>query len=211
MPDPDQPPEPSRAARRAQKTRQRLLDSALTVFSERGVDATAIEDITEHADVGKGTFYRHFTDKVAILTSLTEAAAKELSAAIREGTAHAASLSDALDRVLAAESAWLLRRPEAQRLLLQVQSLLAVRPHLLPGLNAPLQSLVSDVEAIVTPLLPPATDALAVRRLALAAVATPLGALAFQQATFGRDQTDMVEALRPMVVAALPQVLRCAV
>jgi AcrR family transcriptional regulator len=47
----------TRRERRASATRQRLLDAARAVFAEKGLDLTSIGDITERADVGKGTFY----------------------------------------------------------------------------------------------------------------------------------------------------------
>ena len=69
----------SRTQRRASRTRKRLLDAALAMFSEKGVDATAIEDITERADVGKGTFYRHFGNKEAVVVALAESAVSRLT------------------------------------------------------------------------------------------------------------------------------------
>jgi AcrR family transcriptional regulator len=55
-----------RGARRKRETRGKLLDAAFHLFSERGVDAVAINEITEAADVGFGSFYNHFESKAAI-------------------------------------------------------------------------------------------------------------------------------------------------
>lgn len=207
MPDSDQPPERGRAVRRALKTRQRLLESALSVFTQQGVDACSIEDITELADVGKGTFYRHFHDKPAILCALSETALLDLATVIRERVAGAASFPDALNRVQDAESDWFIKRADCFRLLLQVQALLVVRPRILASLQTPFRLLLTDVEAMLRPLAPSQTDDGALRRTALAALATPFGALAFQQAVIGIDPANAGEALR-FVTAANPPPLK---
>jgi len=58
---------PTRGARRRAQTRARLLDAARALFARQGVDATAIAEITEHADVGFGSFYNHFASKEEIV------------------------------------------------------------------------------------------------------------------------------------------------
>ena len=65
---------PNRSTRHKLKTRAKLIAAALTVMSKKGADAATINDITETADVGFGSFYNHFKSKEDIL----EAAANEL-------------------------------------------------------------------------------------------------------------------------------------
>jgi AcrR family transcriptional regulator len=62
----------NRAQRRASRTRNRLMEAGLAMFAKKGIGATTIEDITEQADLGKGTFYRHFASKEAVLDALAE-------------------------------------------------------------------------------------------------------------------------------------------
>lgn len=54
------------------KTRQRLLDAALTLFSQRGYAATGIREILEVAGVTQPTLYHHFADKASLLQALIE-------------------------------------------------------------------------------------------------------------------------------------------
>ncbi|WP_347271302.1 TetR/AcrR family transcriptional regulator [Rhizorhabdus histidinilytica] len=54
---------PGRGRRSREATRQKLIDAALRVMARKGVDGTAIADITEEADVGFGSFYNHFKTK----------------------------------------------------------------------------------------------------------------------------------------------------
>jgi AcrR family transcriptional regulator len=49
--------------------RERLYTAALQLFAERGYLATTVEDITEAADVGKGTFFNYFSTKEHVLAA----------------------------------------------------------------------------------------------------------------------------------------------
>lgn len=59
-----------RLARKRQKTRQALLDAARSLVYERGHERIAIQDITERADVGLGTFYNYFESKQAVFEAV---------------------------------------------------------------------------------------------------------------------------------------------
>ena len=45
---------------------KRLLDTAFSLFTSKGVKDTSIQEIVDTADVGKGTFYLYFKDKYEI-------------------------------------------------------------------------------------------------------------------------------------------------
>jgi AcrR family transcriptional regulator len=59
----------SRRERRRVETRERLFRAALDLFARRGFLETTVEDITEAADVGKGTFFNYFPTKEHILAT----------------------------------------------------------------------------------------------------------------------------------------------
>lgn len=62
--------EPARPLRAdARRNRQRILEAAVDVFSEQGVEAQ-IDDVARRADLGVGTIYRHFPTKEALLAEL---------------------------------------------------------------------------------------------------------------------------------------------
>jgi AcrR family transcriptional regulator len=61
-----------RGARRKRETRALLLDAALRLVAEKGMDSVAINDITEAADVGFGSFYNHFESKEGLFSALVE-------------------------------------------------------------------------------------------------------------------------------------------
>ncbi|MBV8991770.1 MAG: TetR/AcrR family transcriptional regulator, partial [Solirubrobacterales bacterium] len=56
-----------RHARRREATRVKLLDAAKALFARHGVDNTRIQEITDEADVGFGSFYNHFQSKEALI------------------------------------------------------------------------------------------------------------------------------------------------
>jgi AcrR family transcriptional regulator len=74
-----------RGARRRRETRSRLLEAALEQMAEKGVEGVAINEITEAADVGFGSFYNHFESKEAIYIAVVDWVFEEFA--------------DALDRV----------------------------------------------------------------------------------------------------------------
>ena len=61
----------ARGARRKRETRQRLLEAALELMADKGMEGVAINEITEKADVGFGSFYNHFESKEAIHDAVT--------------------------------------------------------------------------------------------------------------------------------------------
>lgn len=61
-----------RRERKAAETRLKLFRSALQLFAERGFPNVTVEDITEVADVGKGTFFNYFKSKDHVLSVMAE-------------------------------------------------------------------------------------------------------------------------------------------
>jgi AcrR family transcriptional regulator len=59
-----------RHARRREQTRAKLVEAARTLFARHGVDNTRINEITDEADVGFGSFYNHFDSKEAIVEAV---------------------------------------------------------------------------------------------------------------------------------------------
>lgn len=71
--------------REAQKqmTRELLLDSGLALFTEKGYQATTIEDIAGAAGTTRTTFYLHYASKSTLLLELLGRASAEVIAADR--------------------------------------------------------------------------------------------------------------------------------
>jgi NADH dehydrogenase len=60
----------NRWERRKQRTHQLLLNVADALFREQGFEATTVEEITQGADVAKGTFFNYFETKEHLLISI---------------------------------------------------------------------------------------------------------------------------------------------
>lgn len=61
---------PKNVDRRVQRTHQILQQAAIETMREKGFLAMTIQDITDRANVNRGTFYTHFPDKYAFLDEL---------------------------------------------------------------------------------------------------------------------------------------------
>lgn len=107
------PAAPGRGARRRSETRARLVQAAREVMARKGVGATSIQEITDRADVGFGSFYNHFASKEAIAEAVMEEAIEDFGAAADRIAEHlddpaevlAASIRHAVLRA-SADDAW---------------------------------------------------------------------------------------------------------
>ncbi|MEU7277286.1 TetR/AcrR family transcriptional regulator [Streptomyces sp. NPDC045431] len=83
------------------QTRDRLLEAAAELFTERGVNGTSVEQIAERAGFSRGAFYGNFGDKNELVRELllrrTQAELREVQAM----AADAASFAEVLDRLRA--------------------------------------------------------------------------------------------------------------
>jgi AcrR family transcriptional regulator len=77
-------PRPSRRGRRSAELRERLFRAALEQFAKKGFLETTVEDITDAADVGKGTFFNYFPSKDHILLAFGELQLAKLEMAMDE-------------------------------------------------------------------------------------------------------------------------------
>jgi len=73
-----------RRQRRAAETRLRIFRCALRLISERGFRDVTVEQITEAADVGKGTFFNYFESKDHVLGVMAEIQLGKVSKALAQ-------------------------------------------------------------------------------------------------------------------------------
>lgn len=80
----------------AQRNRRLLLDTALRLFNENGVANVTMSAVAEEAKVGKGTLYRHFADKSALIFTLLDEDMHDLQARVFTYLARPVSACDKL-------------------------------------------------------------------------------------------------------------------
>jgi AcrR family transcriptional regulator len=60
-------PKKTKIDRRVQRTRKALRNALLELIKEKGYDSISVEEITQHANLGRATFYLHYKDKEDLL------------------------------------------------------------------------------------------------------------------------------------------------
>lgn len=68
--------------RRIRRTHKLLADALVQLSQQQGYDAVTIRDITDAADISYSTFFRHYTDKDALLLDMIQITVSELRALI---------------------------------------------------------------------------------------------------------------------------------
>jgi len=81
------PPLANRRERRSAEIRERLYRAALRIFAERGYLETTVADITDAADLGKGTFFNYFPTKEHVLAAYGEERVATIDRALQKARA----------------------------------------------------------------------------------------------------------------------------
>jgi AcrR family transcriptional regulator len=72
---------------RAEATRRRIVDAAVTLFSEHGYGDTGLADVMQRAEISKGAFYYHFESKEALASAIIDEGISRLLDTFRDVTA----------------------------------------------------------------------------------------------------------------------------
>ena len=110
---------PSRRERRSIEVRERLFRSALDLFARKGFAETTVGDITNAADVGKGTFFNYFPSKEHILLAFGEMQLGKLRDAVEEARRSPEPIPQFLRSLSARMTQEPMRNPAIVRALLQ--------------------------------------------------------------------------------------------
>ncbi|MBE0534147.1 MAG: TetR/AcrR family transcriptional regulator [Phycisphaerae bacterium] len=189
-------PSATRTQKRSRHTRQRLQQAALDVFAEKGWDATTVEDITQKADLGKGTLYRHFSDKEEILVTLVDQAVDHLSKLLTERSAEIDTLEDVLEHYLTAHYEFYRENSEEFILLFQGRVLLKLQSESPGDLEEPYIRYLQTIEEEIRPYLSPRIDPLKIRRLACAVAGFIFGFFSF--AMIGMEPDEIETSIKPL-------------
>lgn len=89
-----------RTDRRKVKTRAALLDAGRSLLATRHIDGVSVDEIVATADVAKGSFYNHFTDKDVFAREIGAAVRRQVEEAVIRANARVADPAATLARGL---------------------------------------------------------------------------------------------------------------
>ena len=194
----------NRSQKRAKRTRKKLKKAALDVFSEKSVDAATVEEITEKADVGKGTLYQHFEDKEEIVVTLVDEAVEHLIERIRAYDSAPETLEDMLEHLLNAHYEFSLGAKEEFMLLFQGKLLLRLGSDTLDELEEPYLRYLEEIENQLAAYISPRIDPIKIRRLACAVAGFVFGFFSFAMIGMTPDEIETsIKPLRQVFVRSL--------
>ena len=188
--------EVTRMQKRARRTRKKLKKAALDVFAEKSVDAATVEEITDKADVGKGTLYQHFADKEEIVLTLVEDAVDHLIEAIRSYETVPETLEGMLEHLLNAHYRFSVDAREEFLMLFQGKLLLRLESDALDELEDPYMRYLEEIEKQVSSYLSPRIAPIKIRRLACAVAGFVFGFFSF--AMIGMTEQEIDSSVKPM-------------
>ena len=106
---------PRRSARDAAITRQRIVETAQSLFAERGYAETTTAQIARTAGLTDGALFHHFTDKKALFREVVIKLQKEVHRSIYDAAAKAMTVLEGF-RLGARESMRATQAPDYQRI-----------------------------------------------------------------------------------------------
>ncbi|NBJ69828.1 MULTISPECIES: TetR family transcriptional regulator [Clostridia] len=64
--------------------KQKIVQSAIQIFREKGIEKTKVSDIVRGAGVAQGTFYLYFPSKLAVMPSIAEVMVRKIVEAMED-------------------------------------------------------------------------------------------------------------------------------
>jgi TetR/AcrR family transcriptional regulator len=110
---------PARLTSRAERTRTAILETAESLFAERGFDATRLEDVAERVGIRRASIVYYFKDKRELYEAVLHDLFSELLAGVEAALDKPGPLLARVDEAVAAWVETIGRRPSLPRLLLR--------------------------------------------------------------------------------------------
>ena len=193
-----------RSQKRAKRTQKKLKEAALDVFSEKSIDAATVEEITEKADLGKGTLYQHFDDKEEIVVTLVEEAVEHLIERMHSYDSAPDTLEKMMEHLLNVHYEFSVDSSEEFLLLFQGKLLLKLQSDTVDELEEPYLHYLKEIEDQISLYLSPQIAPLKVRCLACAVAGFVFGFLSFAMIGMTKDEIEKsVKPLRRVFVRSL--------
>jgi AcrR family transcriptional regulator len=129
-----EPPRLSRRERRKIATREALIKAAEEVIAIKGAYLAVIEEITERADVAKGSFYQYFRDRDDLLQVLLTRRLEELRLFV-DARPLAGTLAERLRALIRHHLVYFLQHEDFLLFLHQIRGLIKMKGHETPAVR----------------------------------------------------------------------------
>jgi AcrR family transcriptional regulator len=135
-----------RRVRDPDDSRERILQAAVELFSQRGYAGTGVDEVAARSGIAKTAIYYHFDNKDGLLAAVLERAASAWIDGIRQASSQGQNPAERLDRALTGmramleEKGWILR-------LLQILALEVADEK--PAIRGTLQSIFRRANAAI--------------------------------------------------------------
>lgn len=128
-----------RRFREPENSRERILEAAAELFSQKGYAGTGVDQLAARAQIAKTAIYYHFGNKEGLVTAVLDRAATAWIEGIREASSQAGEPLARLDRALTGMRTMLEEKPWIMKLL-QILALEVAEQK--PEVRATLRSIV---------------------------------------------------------------------
>lgn len=203
-------PQLSRQDRRTRATRRRLLKAARELFAEKGMDLTTIDDITQRADLAKGTFYYHFSDKNEVIEELIRQVLDGLVQLMNDRSREAKDLTTLLELIIQAHIDFFRVRWEDFVLYYQGRADLKLKEGY-SGLELPFIEYLEAIETLVEGVVMKDLDKPLLRRMGCAVAGFLSGYYSFAAIASEDEDVDAnLQSLRGVLVSSLARFINGA-
>jgi AcrR family transcriptional regulator len=180
----------SRVERRKARTNRRLLEVARRLFSEKGIYWAKIEDITELADQGKGTFYKYFDSKEAIISALLKEGLDALMSKTEQAVQRVPTGPKILSAAIEARVDFFLNCPEYLLFFHQVRGLMQLQVGVANDLRAIYGAHLDRLAELIKPAISVVGQPDSARDIARAMAAYTSGVLTYDVLFEGQESTE---------------------
>lgn len=203
-------PDISRQVRKTRATRKRLLRAASALFAEKGIDLTTIDDITQRADLAKGTFYYHFNDKNEVIAELIEQLLGQLTALMKNRCQGIEELGQLLNTIITVHVEFFSTRWEDFVLYYQGRADLKLKEGY-SGLEIPFIRYLEAIEHIIDPAIRHRLDSALLRRIGCAVAGFLSGYYSFAAIASEDEDVDAnLLTLRSALVSSMTKFIQGA-
>ncbi|UCF88677.1 MAG: TetR/AcrR family transcriptional regulator [bacterium] len=200
----------SRQDKRTRATKRRLLKAARELFAEKGMDLTTIDDITQRADLAKGTFYYHFSDKNEVIEMLIRQVMDGLVKLMNDRCREATDLSTLLESIIQAHIDYFSSRWEDFVLYYQGRADLKLKEGY-SGLELPFIEYLEAIETLVEAVVMKDLDKPLLRRMGCAVAGFLSGYYSFAAIASEDEDVDAnLQSLRGVLVSSLARFINGA-